>query len=224
MDNGNGQVHDLAVEFGGVSIGESTARLGLRIKKELLNIIAAEELLCGRRLTGAIQLGGAADNAGQGKLFDCDVAVPGTFDVHRFGVSIDHYTTGLTFKLNEIEIGDLAQFSKGSGRLRIEGVAAIPTDTVDEDEDEDETPRGLLKSEGPWREVQLDTLFAGGVLKAMKKAGLATVGDLSDWTEPNKDGYTKRLVDIPGIGEAKAQAIEDTMMTFWADNPQDGDE
>ncbi len=211
-------VLDLPVEFGGVSIGETTARLGMKIKKEVLNIIQAEEAFCGRRLSGVIKLGGAADSPGQTTMFDTELVVDGTFDIHRFGVGPEAYTTGATFKLKEIDIGDLARFSKGAGRLVVANIAAIPTDEVLEDDDEDtsgELP-GTLKSEGPWRDFSLDELFSGAVLKSLKKAGLQNVGDLADYTAGES-----RLTDIAGIGEGKAQQIEDRMLAFWRDNPQE---
>lgn len=128
------RVLDLPVEFGGVSIGETTARLGMRIKKDSLNIVQAEEAFCGRRLTGVIRLGGGSDSPGQTTMFETDLVVEGTFDIHRFGVGPETYTTGAMFKLNEIEIGDLARFSKGAGRLVVTDVAEIPVDEVDEDD------------------------------------------------------------------------------------------
>lgn len=212
-------VLDLPVEFGGVSIGETTARLGMKIKKEVLNIIQAEEAFCGRRLSGVIKLGGADDSPGQTTMFETELVVDGTFDIHRFGVGPENYTTSATFKLNEIDIGELARFSKGAGRLVVANIAEIPTDEVlEDDEDTSGELPGTLKSEGPWREVSLDELFSGAVLKSLKKAGLQNVGDLADYTAGES-----RLTDIAGIGEGKAQQIEDRMLQFWRDNPQDNE-
>lgn len=217
-------VLELPVEFGNISIGSETAKLSVKINKERLNINAAEELLCGRRLSGSVQLGGADDSNGQSKLFEVDVTVDGTFDIHRFGVGPKEYTSGLTFKIAEIEIGDLAQFSKGKGRLLVESNIEIPHDVADDD-DENETNQtlpGTFKSDLPWRKVSMDTLFRGAILKALKGAGIATVGDYADFFEPSKSGYSKTLAqDVKGLGPAKITEVENRMEEFFRDNPQD---
>lgn len=129
---------DLPVSFGGVAIGENTARLGLKINRESLNIVAADEALCGRRLTGSVQLGGNSDSPGQTKMFETDSTVSGTFDVHRFGVAPKHYTTGLTFVLAEIDVSELAKFSKGEGRLIVSAITELDQDDSDTGETDDE--------------------------------------------------------------------------------------
>lgn len=217
-------VLDIPVEFGGVSIGQQTAKLGLKISREVLNINAADEALCGRRVTGRVGVGGAGDSPGQMYLIDdMEDVINATFDIHRFGVTPDNYTSGLTFKLKEIEIGILARFSKGAGRLVIENIDAIPEDVVDEHDSEGQKVLDL-KTDQPWRKVSLDELFSGAILKNLKAEGLSTIGDLSDFQEPNKStGYTKNLTDIKGIGEAAATKIADVLEEFWRQNPQDGE-
>lgn len=208
---------DVPVEFGGVSIGEATCRLGVRVNRSSLNINAADECFCGHRLSGRVILGIRDESPEQGKLIDdVDFEVQGTFDVKRIGVSVDQITTGLTFSLADIDVAELAKFSKGTGRLIVNGVQELPKDSPDEGDDEEDghTP-GTLKSEGPWRDVHLSTLFKGAVLKSLVEADLTTVGKLCDYTASDK-----RLTDIPGIGPGKGGVIEDTMLAFWRDNPQ----
>jgi len=214
---------ELPVEFGNVNIGSETVKLSIKINKERLNITAAEELLCGRRLTGSVQLGGSDDSSGQSKLFDVDTKVDGTFDIHRFGVGPKEYTSGLTFKINEIEIGDLARFSKGKGRLIVEENIEIPHDVADDETDEtNQTLPGTFATDLPWRKVSMDTLFKGGILKALKMAGIATVGDYADFFQPSKSGHIKTLAqDVKGLGPAKITEVENRMEDFWRDNPQD---
>lgn len=130
-------VLDVPVEFGGVSIGENTARLGIRMDRSVMNLLAADEAFCGHRLNGSIVLGGSDDARGQGKLLDdMDETVTGTFDVKRIGVNSKSITTGLTFSLADIDIGTLARFSKGSGRLIVNGVSELPVEVQHEDEEE----------------------------------------------------------------------------------------
>ncbi|WP_425618087.1 helix-hairpin-helix domain-containing protein [Anatilimnocola sp. NA78] len=208
-------VLDIPVKFGGVSIGEATARLGLSIDRSVCNINAADETFCGHRLSGRVIRGRSGDQAGQSTIVeDLDHYVDAVFDVKRIGVNSTNITTGLTFSLADVDIRELAKLSKGAGRLIIKEVAELPDDAVDDAPQlDDETP-DTLKAEGPWRMVQLSTLFEGALLKSLKEAGLTTVGQLSDYTASEK-----RLTDIPGIGPGKAEKIENRMLEFWEQNP-----
>jgi hypothetical protein len=124
-------------------------------------------------------------------------------------------TSGLTFSLADVEIEMLARFSKGSGRLIVEQVAELPAEVADNDDEPaaGHLP-GTLKAEGPWRSYPLDSMFSGSLLKALKKAGIATMGDMADYSASGD----KRLIDIAGVGAAKAQQIEDATLAFWRDN------
>jgi hypothetical protein len=208
---------DINVEFGGVSIGESTCRLGVRIARSVLNLLAADECFCGHRLTGKVILGHRDDQQGQGKLIDdTDYEVEGSFDVKRIGVNADTIATGLTFSLADIDVADIAKFSKGTGRLVVYEIGELPVDAPDEHDDDDAgIPPGTLRSEGPWRDVPITKLFDGGLLKSLTEAGLTTLGKLSDYTASEK-----RLTDIPGVGPGKASKIEDVTLAYWRDNPQ----
>lgn len=207
-------VLEIPVEFGGVSIGQATARLGCRIARAHLNIVAADEAFTGHRLTGKVLLGQRDDMPGQETMFDSDFEVEATFDVKGIRVTTDTIATGLTFSLNDIDIAELAKFSRGSGKLIVYSVGEIPDDAPDEHaEDRDEAP-GTLKAEGPWADYPLDKLFKGAIRKSLAAAGLNTVGDLSNYTASER-----RLTDIDGIGPGKAEQIENRMMQFWEDNP-----
>jgi hypothetical protein len=204
---------DIPVEFGGVSIGEATCRLGVRINRDVCNIVLADEVFCGHRLTGKVILGGSDEMPNQTRMIDSEYSVEGSFDVKRIGVSAGQISTGLTFSLADIDVSDLAKFSKGAGRLIVEGVGEIPADAPDEHE-EDKEPRNL-KVDEPLRDVQLDKIFGGDLLKGLKGGGLDTVGALADYTTAKK-----RLTDLPGIGPGKADEIADTMVEFYKQNPQ----
>lgn len=219
-------IADIPVAFGGASIGESTTRLSLKIDRSKLDLIEAENLFCERRLTGKIQRGGADDGSGQLKFFDTDPRIDGSFDVHRFGVTSEAFTTGITFKTSEIDANIIAKFAKGTGRLVVLEAVEIPEDAEPDEHDEDDNGQqsipGTYETDKPWREASLDALFSGALLKALKAAGIGTVGDLYDYQQPDpKTGYEKRLGDIKGIGPSKVQVIEDRMVEFWRDNPQE---
>jgi hypothetical protein len=203
------------VSFGGVSIGEKTARIGIRIDRGVVELQRADELFCDRRLTGHVVLGRKEDGNGQMTIApDIDHKVEGVFDVKGFRCSIDHISIGVTFNLAEIDIAELAVFSKGEGRLVVTEASDIPEEEKD---DEPHHVPGTLRADGPWREESLDHLFdpKKATRKALKKAGINTVGELADYSASEK-----RLTDIEGVGDSKANEIEERMIQFWADNEE----
>lgn len=123
---------EVAVAFGGVSIGNTTARLGVKIQRDFLNVVAADEIFTGKRLAVIVQLGAA--DADQRKLFDVELEVAGSVDVKRIGVSPETITAGLTFNLKTLDIATLARFSLGVGRLKVFDVQTIPADDAPADE------------------------------------------------------------------------------------------
>lgn len=203
---------DIPVEFGGVSIGESTCRLGVRINRDVCNINTADEIFCGHRLTGKVLLGGSDDSPNQKKFLDGDeYSVEGSFDVKRIGVTVEMISTGLTFSLADIDVADLAKFSKGAGRLMVEGVGEIPDDAPNEHaEDKDQLD---LRFDGDLGDVPLKKIFSGTILKGLLEGGLDNVRALADYTAANKD-----LTELPGIGPGKAEKITETMIEFHKQN------
>lgn len=208
-------VLDIPVEFGGVSIGQTTCRLGLKISRTVLNLVAADEAFCGHRLTGKVILGQRDDQAGQEKMFDSDFEVNGSFDVKRIGVSADGISTGLTFSLADINVAELAKFSKGAGKLVVYGISELPDNAPDEHpEDRSEpAPRVPIKCEGDWREFPLNKLLKGKPLESLADASIKTVGKLSDYMSGAK------LRDLDGIGPGAVDRIETAMRNFFEDNP-----
>lgn len=212
--NGKTAVIDIPVEFGGVSIGGSTTRIGVRINRDDLNINAADDVFCGHRLTGRVELGNGDESPGQTRFVDQTELLEGIFDCKRIGFDAGHISTGLTFNKKDIDMDLISRFAKGSGRLVITDVGEIPEDAEDDDEDQMRLP-GTLKSDGPWRDHPMSELFEGALLKSLKKAGITTVGELADYTS----GEHGHLTEIEGIGPGKASKIEDVMLQFWAENP-----
>lgn len=203
-------VIDKPVDFGGVSIGKTTGRIGISMDRSYMTPNEASDFFCNRRLTGKVVLGRKGDAANQATLVDdLDHEVSGAFDVKGFRTTEECIGTGLTFSLAEVDIAELAKFSKGVGRLVVFEIGEIPHDAPEEEFDEDERP--ILKAEGEWEAVKLETLFEGRILKALKGAKLKTVGDLAKAT--GNEWWAK---DIKGIGDAARQQIEDTMEKFWA--------
>lgn len=126
---------ELLVDFGGVSIGETTARLGVKIARPQLTITKADATFTGKRLSVVVQLGNPDPD--QKKLFDVVTEVGGSVDVKRLGVNVDEYSTGLTFNLADVDVATLAKFSKGKGRLRVLAVEDLPDEAEGDEGDED---------------------------------------------------------------------------------------
>jgi hypothetical protein len=208
-------VLDIPVEFGGVSIGRTTARLGIGFNRSACSLEEADNAFCGHRLNGRVVLDGKGDSPGQKKFVEVH-EVAGVFDVKRIGVNATSITTGLTFSLGDVDIQELAKLSKGSGRLLINAIAELPDDAPDEDDEDHKLLPGSLKYDGDRMEAPLSHIFEGAILKAFSKAKLKTVADLAAIT---KDGAP--LTTITGIGEGKAEQIIARMDEYYRDNPEE---
>jgi hypothetical protein len=139
----------LDVNFGGVSIGDAVARVGVRVARgPALPLAEADRCLCGKRLTGRIRLGANGEAEGQKRMKgmrDAYLEIDGVFDVKRFGVGPKEISFGLAFSIGDIEVSDLAQFAKRSGRLEIDDVEELPEgEEADGDDDEADDEGGTL--------------------------------------------------------------------------------
>lgn len=147
MTETNGYQLDLDCEFGGLSIGDGTARLGFTVARERLELEEADHYLCGKRLAGAVTLQAREDEA-QERLPGMEDAEPPTveavFDVKQVGVKPKAFSAGLTFSTESVDVAELAQFAKRSGRLLVETVGPIddpePGDPDDPTEGERDAP------------------------------------------------------------------------------------
>lgn len=214
-NNGDGELN-LLVKFGGVSIGEKTARLGMTIAREQLNLTRADKTFCDRRLIGKVVLGIHDEDATQGKLLDVDHEVAGAFDVKGYKVSADAFGIGATFSKQDVSINELSQFASGSGRLIVTSAGEIPEPLPAEPPIKTNGAPTTLRAKGPWRKVNLDTLFDPDktIRKAFANAGIDTMGQLSDYT-----GAGKLLADIDGLGPKKVEDVENRLEEFWKSNP-----
>jgi hypothetical protein len=76
--------------------------------------------------------------------------------------------------------------------------------------------------EGPWlglgmKKGDVEKLNAGDVKEGAAHP-ILTMGDLTRYTTPNSanPSYTRRLIDIKGVGKEAAARIEDALVQFWA--------
>lgn len=136
-------VLDLDVSFGGVSIGKNSARLGLSVSAGLLTPTQVSKNLVGCRLTGTIlaRLGKGKPDQTSIPGLDKDPKIKGVFDVKSVSMGPTHYSFGLTFSLDKLEIETLSHFAGREGKLTIAEVADIPEPERSEpegDEDDEE--------------------------------------------------------------------------------------
>ena len=70
-----------------------------------------------------------------------------------------------------------------------------------------------------WRSIPISDLgLTKAIAKRLADAGLSTVGKIADHTNAGK-----RLTDVPGIGEGKAEQIADALERLWAERANHGD-
>ncbi len=128
---------NIKVDFGSVSLGDQTARLGFSVERNTLNIDAADEALCGKRLIGTVVCHPISDDQNQTYLVEgFQHKVRGAFDVKGFRVSPNLIAAGLTFQKGSINVEELSNFAKQSGRLIIDRIEQLEAGELGEDEGE----------------------------------------------------------------------------------------
>lgn len=110
---------DIPVKFGSVSnSGKKTARIGITIEKNMIDVERAEEMFCDSRL--AVNLVCDPNDKGdkaQGKLDDIsEIKITGIADVKGYRSNVDHFTIGLTFALAELNLDNLRQLNGIAGK------------------------------------------------------------------------------------------------------------
>jgi len=190
---------DLDVEFGGVSYGHDTARLGLKIDRGKLDLSDADGMFSGMRIECEVSLLNRSDR-GQKRLRGMEDNTPATIqtvaDVKRFGVSATTITASLTFSKSSIDVGALPEFANESGTLRLTVMGAIPEDEGGEGDRDDD-------GDGEDREPATVSMhrIKGGRMVTRRTAAKAAVtkGDKnaeSDLAILKNYGITPKKIDI----------------------------
>lgn len=132
---------DLVAQFGSVSFGKKTARIGVTVERDDLSLAKADDNLCDRRLSLTIHANGNGDQPGQGRLegMEDDLDITSVADVKGFNVHSTTISFGLTFNVNELK--KLAassgvqfnDFAARAGRVMIAEVDEIPEDEETEE-------------------------------------------------------------------------------------------
>lgn len=118
----SGEKLDVPVDFGGVSIGDEYARLGILFDRSDMTTAKADHFLCGARCEVKIAVDPAAkkDAPDQSKFSfaDARVKLESVADIKRYGVGPKSIGAGLTFKINNMDdVARIARFAKKKGRI-----------------------------------------------------------------------------------------------------------
>lgn len=228
---------EVDVQFGGVSIGDETARVGIKIDRTLLDLEKADDMLCGKRLTGRIEVCAPGEQNGQQSLpgmKDSRPHLDGTFDVKRFGVGLKEFSCGLTFGLGSIDVSELAKFAKKNGRLTVTDAQFLPEDGDDDDDlevddHEDVGPMATRKRKAPVNGVvpgdagaakSIYELVKFGVSKkkleaVAEAAGGSTIGHFEKFMRESEWWHRS----VKGLGDVWITRIIDALVGFRKQNP-----
>lgn len=239
---------NLGCDFGGVSKGKDSIRIGIKLSRDLISLPQADEALCGMRITGRLQRGGKSDAPSQQPLPGMGEEEPfieGTFDVKRFGVSPDDITFGATFGVHGLSRDNreaLLDLANQSGRMLVTGVELIPEDegdTHDDHEDVGPMPRGPLAGQRTFQSAGLDDLKRDTgadqpltilldygatpvICKAVAKAvGGEKISHLEKFMKANVEYWHR---DMKGVGKERITVLQDAYDSFRMSVPMVSDE
>lgn len=234
---------DLDCEFGGVSIGDTTARVGVKLTRENLDLHEADGFFAGRRLECEISLLNRMDR-GQKRLpsmeDDTPPSIEAQADCKGYRVDAKKFGASLTFALDSIDVTELAQFAKSKGTVRANVVGDL-ADEPDEDEDDAEssgddivtqertkggrhvtkrTPAkvSVVKNDAG-AEQPMKALVDFGLPSSKCKAVAASVGPTIGHLEKKmrEDAWWHR--NIKGIGKEYVDRVTDALTAFRRANP-----
>lgn len=231
------------VEFNGVSIGQDTARVGVKIDRDEIDLETADKFFCNKRVEGEILVGKAVR---QQKMFDDDSQplVKSVFDIKGFSVRTNHITFGITGSRDALDIETLADFAKQSGVIRFDLVGGIPGREEEPDFIPD-SPTNARRISGvdqggqmpisSLERTQLKELLGRDPgtehsLTASKMETLASQVDIS--TQGNTVAHFEQMVrerrdwhrEIKGFGERWVDRALNALIAFRAKFPMPTDE
>lgn len=130
-------VLNIECQFQGVSIGDETARLGLKISRDHITLEECDMFFDGHRLAGSIQLSPRDDHPKLAGMDDSGpLSVETVFDCKRFSCSAKDISCGFTFALDSVDVRELSQFAKRGGWLAVRAVGQIDNASGDGGEGE----------------------------------------------------------------------------------------
>lgn len=142
----NKAVLKLPVKFKNLSVGDTTTSIGVTVARShgKLNLVAAEEAFCGKRLKVCLLVGAGSD-PDQGVLWDdAQFRIDAIADAKKVSITPKLIGTSLQFQLSGVNIEELTHFANQEGVLLVVKVVDIPAEdqasdaAMDKDEDEEE--------------------------------------------------------------------------------------
>lgn len=134
--------HELSVEFGGVSIGDATASIGVGFERNGHSLENVEAMLCGKSLE-VLAIGGSAALPGQKQLpgmeGETHPHVEASCDSASLRVTPKQFGSRLRFSLSEIAVQGIAQLAKRHGTLRLNVLGDL--EEAEDVEDDDSQPK-----------------------------------------------------------------------------------
>lgn len=173
---------DLDCEFGGVSYGHETARLGVKLDRQKLDLADADAMFAGKRVECEVSLLNRMDR-GQKRLKGMEDNEPPTIttvaDIKRFGVSPTVISASLTFNKSSIDVGALPEFANETGTLKLTVMGDIPEDEGCSDDDGDDDDTADPESKGHGEIVVAQKRVRGGrhVTKRVPASASVVEGD-----------------------------------------------
>ena len=127
---------DVSVSFGGVSIGDTTAKVSFTVDRGSFDLEAADRFLCGKRLTGRLVVVRGNEDPDQEPLpgmEDDKFELASVFDCKGFRATPKAIASGAVFLLESIDVSVLGHIAKKSGRLIVASVEEASSGNEDED-------------------------------------------------------------------------------------------
>lgn len=138
---------DVPVKFGKVSFGDSTCNVSISISRDVMTLIKADEYFSYRRLSGLVLACPPDESINQTNFADKRHEVAGTFDVKGFRVGAKNLSTGVTFSLKDVDVGEFAKLANQTGRLGVLQVQDLDEAEESEAGDDDDEGNGLFPDE-----------------------------------------------------------------------------
>lgn len=212
----------LDCEFGATAaLGEGTSSLSVRIDRSRLTLDEADTMLVGRRIVGKVSVRPEGDAEGQTYCVDglCE-ELACAFDCKGVRVTPKYFSARLSFANRDTAGHDLSRFCKRAGTVTIDSAESLDA-FPDDDGDADAAPADAADPKtlpaGAWREADVGQLeLPKAVVAKLRKAGYETLGKLED-LRGSRD-FGDGLRSIAGVGEAKAQQIEDAILKWLSKN------
>lgn len=230
----------LAVQFGNVNCGDITARLACKVSRKSLSLDEADALLTNRTLTVIVDQQELGEQ--NRTLFDDErPSIDASCQSKTFTTAAKHFTFGLTFNLQDVDVPTLTQFAKRTGRVVITDVRELDPPKRKKSDHPDVSPgedRHSHKGQPALRATAAEHARrdegAKLPLTAMIEHGMtakkleivesacdgSTIGDLEKWFRADPYWPSK----LKGFGETWITKLQDAHLAVRQQYPMPSDE